>query len=203
MKKTKLILIAALGICMLGFMPTVLGKADVRPIEDFTATNENIAAWADTDTNLIVLLHIPFQTIAECDISGSVLERELKDGQMLYKVNLHVKGASLLVFWIEPDWHLIWTPIFIGTMDYYFSTTMIVEGELGGPVPNLWDVWFFGGGESLRSQITGSGTGVFTEYADDFGLDFTPGDSAKLKLVQVGILKGDEMVWPVEVLNFH
>ena len=201
MKKTKIILLVTLGICMLGFMPTVLGKANSRPIEDFTATNENIAAWANSD--FVVLLHIPLQVIADCDPTGSVLERDLKDGRILYKVNLHVKGADLLVFINEIDWHLIWTPIFVGTMDYYFTTTMIVEGELGGPVPNIWDVWFFGGGETLRSQITGSGTGVFTEYCDDYGFDFTPGDSGNIKITQVGILKPEGTVWPAELIFFH
>ena len=206
MKRTKIILIAALGICMLSFMPSVFGKANSRPIEDFTATNENIAAFANSD--YVVLLHIPVEVIADCNPSGSVLERDLKDGRILYKVNLHVDGAALLVFVNELNWHLIWQPIFIGTMDYYFASTMIVEGELGDPVPNLWDVWFFGGGEDVRAQITGSGTGVFTDFVDDYELNFTPGDSGKVEIVQVGITKPEghpfyPSLWPVESIFFH
>ena len=209
MKKTKMILIVTLGICMLSFMPVVVGKADSRPIEDFTATNAYVAAWLDPESGLTIFPHgfwvtpSGLETIADCEYHGSILERDLKDGRILYKVSLHVKGASLMVFWNEPDWHLIWKPIFVGTMDYYFTTTIIVEGELGDPVPNLWDVWFFGGGETLRSQISGSGTGEFTNNVNDYNLDFNPGDSAKLKIVQVGISKPKGEVWPVEVLHFH
>ncbi|UCC19569.1 MAG: hypothetical protein JSV62_15955 [Promethearchaeota archaeon] len=39
MKKTKIILLAALGICFLCFLPSVLGTANLRPITDFTDTN--------------------------------------------------------------------------------------------------------------------------------------------------------------------
>ncbi|MFW9818798.1 MAG: hypothetical protein ACFFE5_04245, partial [Candidatus Thorarchaeota archaeon] len=59
MKKTKIILLVTFGICILGFMPAVLGTANSRPISDFTDTNDEtgVAAWLDPNTNLIIFPH--------------------------------------------------------------------------------------------------------------------------------------------------
>jgi hypothetical protein len=94
--------------------------------------------------------------------------------------------------------------IFVGEMDYSFTAAVIVEGEMGGPVPNLIDVWFFGAGEAPYSHITGSGTGTF--IVDAFG--FTAGDTANVKVNQVGLTKPEGHpfypgMWPVELVFFH
>ena len=209
MKKTKIILVAALGICLLSFIPAVVGKADVRPISAFTDTNDYIGAWVDTESNLIIFPHGFFVTppgmhavIADCEHYGSVLERDLKDGSILYKVNLHVKGAYMLVgdYGINPY-------VFEGEMDYYFTATIIVyEAELGDALPSLcWDIWWPDTevpgyepiGECTTSHLTGSGTGEF--LVDAFG--FTAGDTAKVKVNQVGLFGGT--FWPVEIVFFH
>ena len=217
MKKTKIILVAALGICMLSFMPAVVGKADVRPISAFTATNVNVAAWGDHEGELILMPHgrswvSPVETIADCDPGGSLLVRELKDGRILYKVNLHVKGAFMEMFWNLKipgiPWYLF-PPIFVGEMDYYFSAIIIVEEEIGDPVPTFRDVWFgVIPGKSPFSQITGSGTGEFTEYGGSLGLGFITGATAKVKLNQVGMNKPEGHpfypgMWPAELVFFH
>ncbi len=205
MKKTKIILLATLGICMLSFMPAVVGKADVRPISAFTDTNDYVAAWLDPVSNLIIFPHGFFVTpqgmevITDCEHHGSVLERELKNGDILYKIGLHVKGAYMLVgdYGINPY-------VFEGEMDYYFTATIIVyEAELGDALPNLlWDIWWPDPtqepiGECTTSHLTGSGTGTF--LVDAFG--FTAGDTAKVKVNQVGLF-GDTF-WPVELVFFH
>lgn len=207
MKKTKIILVATLGICMLSLMPAVVAKADVRPISDFTDTNDytGVAAWVDPESNIIIFPHGFYVTppgtnlITDCEHSGSVLERDLKDGRILYKINLHVKGAYMLVgdYLINPF-------VFEGEMDYNFQATLIVEGEFGGPVPSLFDVWFLGAGESPFSHISGSGTGTF--LVDAFG--FTAGDTAKVKVIQTGITKPEGHplypgMWPIEFIFFH
>lgn len=205
MKKTKIILVATLGICMLSFMPAVVGAANSRPISAFTDTNDYVAAWADPETNLIIFPHgfyvtpIGMEVIADCEHHGSVLERELKDGSISYKINLHVKGAYMLV----GDWGI--NPyVFEGEMDYYFTATIIVyEGELGDDLPNLvWDIWWPDPtlppiGECTTSHITGSGTGTF--LVDAFG--FTAGDTAKVKVNQVGLFGAT--FWPVEIIFIH
>ncbi len=204
MKKTKIILLATLGICLLSFMPAVVGKADVRPISDFTDTNDYIAAWLDPETNLIIFPHGFYvapgvEVIADCEHHGSVLERDLKDGRILYRINLHVKGAYMLVgdYGVNPF-------VFEGEMDYSFTAVVIVEGEFGGPVPDLFEVWFLGAGEAPYSHITGSGTGTF--LVDAFG--FTAGDTAKVEVNQVGLTKPEghpfyPAMWPVELVFFH
>ena len=208
MKKRNIILIVVLGVCMLSFMPAVAAKADVRPIGDFTATNDYVAAFADPESNLIIFPHGFYVTpwgmevISDCEHSGSVQEKDLKNGQIMYKINLHVKGAYMLV----GDWGV--NPyVFEGEMDYFFQATVILyEGELGGPVPNLLEIWFPEAffppgtdpiGEGVSSHVTGSGTGTF--LIDAFG--FTAGDTAKVKVTQVGLF-GDSF-WPVEIIFFH
>jgi hypothetical protein len=128
-------------------------------------------------------------------------------------VNLHVKGATTWVFWLEENWNLK-SPVFIGEMDYYFSATMIVyEGNLGDPVPNLWIISFpdfFGMdpiGECTKSHMTVSGTGTFTAYAEELGLGIS-GDSVNVKMNQVGLTKPEghpfyPALWPVENIFFH
>ena len=205
MKKTKIILLATLGICMLSFMPVVVAKADVRPISAFTDTNGYVAAWMDPETNLIIFPHgfwvtpLGTEVITDCEHYGSVLVKELKNGDILYKINLHVKGAFMYVgdYPFNPY-------VFEGEMDYTFTVTIIIyDGELSDPVPNLLQLWFpieFPGGpegETVFSHLTGSGTGIF--QVDAFG--FTVGDTAKVKVNQVGLF-GDTF-WPVEIVFFH
>ena len=205
MKKTKIVFLATIGICLLSFIPSVAAPANVRPIEDFTATNDYVAAFLDPESNLIVFPHGFFvapgvEVISDCEHHGSVLERDLKDGNIMYKIDLHVKGAYMLVgdYGINPF-------VFEGEMDYSFTVTIILyDGVYGGPVPNLLLIWFpdaFGLeepiGEGVSSHITASGTGTF--LVDAFG--YTAGDTAKVKMNQVGLF-GDAF-WPVEIVFFH
>ena len=210
MKRTKIILLATLGICILSFVPAVVGTAETRPISAFTATNPNVAGWADPESGLTVLPHGFYlfglgglESIAECDHHGSVLVKDLKDGRILYKVNLHVKGASMFVVNAT-------TLIFAGEMDYSFQATMIVyDGELSDPVPYLLAIWFPGVlgiepiGEGTFSHITGSGDGTFVDDYAAIRLGFAPGASAKLKINQVGILTPEGDKWPVELIFIH
>lgn len=222
MKKTRIILLATLGLCMLSFIPAALGAAESRPISAFTDTNRNIAGWGDPESGLTILPHGFFvvngidglESIAECDHHGSVRVKELKSGDILYKVNLHVKGASMFVV----DQYSL---IFVGEMDYNFQVTMIVyDGELSDPVPNLLMIWFPEFfkiepiGESTFSHITGSGTGVFVNDTVAIELGFAPGATAKVKVNQVGIAKPPEHpqidplidpnnMWPVDFIFFH
>ena len=206
MKKTKIILVVALGICMLSFMPTVLGKANKGPISAFTDTNPDVVGWGDTETNLAVFPHgfvWDQETIVDCDHHGFVLVRELKDGRILFQVNLHVKGAYMYVVWMDT-----YGLVFEGEMDYFFSLILIVEGDISDPVPNLFNV-FLGiePGETPFMHITGGGTGTFTDYGEELGLGVS-GESAKLKVNQVGITKPEghpfyPQMWPVELVFFH
>ena len=214
MNKTKTILLVTLGICMMSFIPAALGQANIRPIKDFTDTNAipglpPLAAWASLEINLTMIPHgwPPVETLADCNPKGYVLERDLKDGRISYKVDLHVKGATAYVFWgLQEDL----PPVFIGEINYYFSATIIVyEGNLGDPVPNLWMIWFpeFFGidpiGETTKTHITASGTGTFTAFAEELGLGIS-GASVKVKINQVGLIKpGDQELWPVEIIFFH
>jgi len=213
----KLLTITTFGIFILLFSTLVQATATTRPISDFTATNNYVAAWSDPESGLTIFPHgfyiFPgLESIEDCIHSGSVLERDLKDGRILYQIVLHVKGALTFV---TSSLGLI----FQGTMDYTFQATIIVyEGTLGDPVPNLIVIWFpeFFGidpiGEGIFSHITGTGTGTFIDDDTAIALGFNPGDSAKVKVNQVGILKSEDhpsydgeslTMWPVELVFFR
>ena len=217
LKKTKIILFATLGVCLFSFIPTVLGAANNRPITDFTDTNDNVAAWADPESELIIFPHGWYiygfpsgpQSIADCIVSGSVLEKDLKDGLIMYKVNLHVKGALMVVANFTDG-----TILVEGEMEYLFQVTLIIyDGVLGDPVPNLLEIWFPGIflppgtdpiGEVTFSHLTGRGTGTFLVDA----LGFTAGDAVNVKVNQVGLTKPEghpfyPELWPVELIFFH
>ncbi|MFX1454621.1 MAG: hypothetical protein ACFFDB_04540 [Promethearchaeota archaeon] len=221
MKKTNIFLLATMGICIFCFLPSVLGTANVRPITDFTDTNAipglpPLAAWQSYEDNLVMVPHGFFETIADCNPEGFVLERDLKDGRILYQVNLHVKGATTYVFWLQNDLPLV----FIGEIDYYLKATLIIyEGNLGDPVPNLWMIWFpeFFGidpiGESGKIHLTAIGTGTFTAYAEVVGLG-SEGETANVKLDQIFLPKPEDHpqidpqidihgFWPVEHIYIY
>ncbi|MFW9969732.1 MAG: hypothetical protein ACFFDF_05990 [Candidatus Odinarchaeota archaeon] len=130
------------------------------------------------------------ESIADCNPSGSVLEQALKDGQMMYKVNLHVKGALMVVANSSDG-----TVLVEGVMDYFFQVKILVyEGELGDPVPNLLQIWWPGIflppgtppiGEGPFVHLTGTGTGTMQVNA----LGFNAGDSVHVKINQVGLTK--------------
>ncbi|MFX1241901.1 MAG: hypothetical protein ACFFA7_11700 [Promethearchaeota archaeon] len=213
---TSLGTVSTFGLLLILFSTSVLAISTVRPISDFTATNDNIAAWADTDSGLIMFPHGWFiygfpsgpQSIAECMPSGSVLEQELKDGQMMYKVNLHVEGALMVIANISSGIVLV-----EGVMNYFFQGNMLIyDGELGDPVPNLLQVWFPGVflppgtppiGEGTFSHLTGTGTGIMQVDA----LGFNAGDTVHVKINQVGLYKPEghphyPQMW-TEILVFN
>ncbi|MFW9782906.1 MAG: hypothetical protein ACFFFB_11550 [Candidatus Heimdallarchaeota archaeon] len=231
MRRTKLITslttVAAMGLLLIFFSSSVLAIATTRPISDFTDTNNNIAAWADPESGLTIFPHgwyvfgFPdaLESIADCNPSGSVLEKDLKDGRIMYQVNLHVKGATMV---IASDVILV-----IGEMDYIFQVTIILyDGELGDPVPNLLEIWFpeafpWGDplidpiGEGTFSHITGKGTGTFLDPNMALYYGFDPDEEVKVKVNEVGLLDKDfedghpnyypdlEQFWPVEIVFFH
>lgn len=216
MKRTKYIIsmitLTAIGLMLILFSTSVLA-ATKRPISDFTDTNNNIAAWSDPESGLTIFPHGWFllgfpeapESIADCNPSGSVVEKELNDGSIMYKVNLHVKGALMLV---ASDILLV-----VGEMDYHLQVTIIVyDGELGGPVPNLLEIWFpelflppesDPIGEGTFSHLTGEGTGTFLDGNIALYYGFDPDEEVKVKVNQVGILRPDEEFWPVELVFFH
>ena len=235
MKRTKciksLITLTAIGLMLILFSTSVFA-AEKRPISAFTDTNDNIAAWASpmgTESPLDDLTLFPHgwylfpfiipepqpQTIADCNPTGSVVVRPLKGGEILYKVDLHVKGALIYIA------DIYGAVLFEGEMDYHFQATVILyDGELSDPIPNLLWIWFpeffLPGlppiGEGSFSHLTGEGTGTFVDDAAALEFGFNLGDTANVKINQVGILKPEDHPtydgedfshWPVEFIFFH
>ena len=78
-------------------------------------------------------------------------------------------------------------------MDYYFAITIIVHGEFDDPIPWLWDVWFFGGGEFISTVLIASGTGTFT----------ASGEAGNVKIIMFATLVDGVMEWPIETISFY
>ena len=224
-----MISLTAIGLMLLLFSTSVFA-ATQKPISAFTETNNNIAAWEDPESGLTLYPHGWFiygfpvgpDTISECNPTGKVSETQLKDGGMMYKILLHVKGALMVV-------GIGLTPLVIGEMDYTFQATIIVyEGEPGDPVPNLLEIWFPGFflsglppiGEGTFSHLTGKGTGSFLDPEMALYYGFDPEEEVKVKVNEVGLLDKDfedghpnyyvdptmwpvEQFWPVEIVFLH
>jgi hypothetical protein len=233
-KRTRLVssMMAATSIALILilFSTSVSATAITRPISDFTDTNNNISAWGDPDSGLTIFPQGWYvfgypdapQSIADCIHSGTVVEKALKDGSIMYKVDLHVKGAMMVVANNTPDNPDIPNVLVVGEMDYHFQATFILyKGELGDLVPNLLQIWFpqfflpAGAepiGEGIFSHLTGKGTGTFSSAAAAYYFGFNPDDVVKVKVSQVGIIKPvdhpsydgvDLNMWPVEIVFFH
>jgi hypothetical protein len=231
---TSLMTLTAIGIMLILFSTSVLA-ATIKPISAFTDTNDNIAAWADPESGLTIFPHGwfiygfdpvtgPFSPdpIADCYPSGSVQVKDLKDGSIMYKIDLHVKGALMVVADSNTG-----TILVEGEMDYHFQVTMIVyDGELNDPVPNLLEIWMpdmfpwenpLGDpiGKGTFSHLTGTGTGTFLNPDMALAYGFDPEKEVKVKVNMVGMLDKDfeeghpnyypdlEQFWPVEIVFFH
>lgn len=229
MKRTKLMTglmtATSIGLILIFISTTVLAATTVGPISNFTDTNNNIAAWADPESELIIFPHGWFvygfpdapQSIADCEPSGSVQEKDLKDGRIMYKVDLHVKGAVMVV-----GAYLSGEILLVGEMDYHFQITMIAfDAGMGDPVPNILQIWFPefflppGSepiGEGIFTHLTGQGTGTFLDANMALYYGFDPDEEVKVTVNQVGILKpidhptydGEDLLhYPVEIVFFH
>jgi len=236
---TSVITLTAIGLMLMLFSTSVFA-ATKKPISAFTETNDSIAAWQDPDSGLSLYPHGWYiygfpgpESIAACNPTGKVSETQLKDGGMMYKILLHVKGALMVVTRViydemgEPVDEIV---LVEGEMDYTFQATIIVyEGEPGDPVPNLLQIWFPGYflppgsapiGEGIFSHLTGKGTGSFldADMALYYGFDLE--EEVKVKVNEVGLLDKDfeeghpnyyvdpemwpvEQFWPVEIVFFH
>ena len=202
MKKTKLILLTTLGICIISIMPAVVAMSDHRSISEFAATNDYVTAWSDPESNLVILPHAyavapGVEVISDCKYSGSVIEKELEDGRILYKVNLHVKDAWMFVAYMGKGL------IIEGEMDYFFTVHMIIEGTFGGPIPNFIDV-IYGGGEIKSVAIIGKGTGTFMDNDAVIELGYTPGATVKAFVFQVAVFDQEigDLEWLLELVRF-
>lgn len=201
--------LATIGIVLLLFSTSVqaCGSYAIRPISDFTDTNTDIAGWGDPEWDPVLIAvpcgsdyGAPMQHIADTIHYGFVLEKDLGDGRIMYKIFLYVKGAILQIFynvgtWWLPDENGIYQQLmFTGEMDYFFTTTIIAHNwEFGGPVPWLWSIWFLGGGETLSQILIAYGTGILTES----------GAAANVKITMVGMLVDGVYSWPIETIEFY
>ncbi|MFX0026941.1 MAG: hypothetical protein ACFE8M_11075 [Candidatus Hermodarchaeota archaeon] len=208
----KLVLVATIGflICI----PTVQGYygqgGTTRPLDpDFREATDDIAAWGDTDTNLVVGFHGMYiewwhggepypQTIWDCNPQGYILEEELDETHVMITVKLCIRGAYLRIWELVPQFTK-YDPILIGTINYYFQIKFIHEARPGDPIPWLYEVYFFGYGQILDLRLLAFGKG---EFLVPYGR-FEPGDCAR-------VILGGVMTWdpdtgfsyPVEYLAF-
>jgi len=155
-----------------------------------TMTGTPFGTWRGF-TNIESKLVIHFDWVAlnnEIEYTGFVLEREMPDGSLKIKVDLHVKGIYFELYklpddWVgqQPAWMYIEELVLIGTMDYTFQFEFILDKEIPGgyiwwldmdipsrlrepgeELPSFWKIWYIGdfiGACDLTFIFTGMGSG--------------------------------------------
>jgi len=226
MKKSTLLKISiplAIAIVFLSCASTVLAASDnskvtFRPLSDWAANNPSIfygwGGWppgADNPNYRIFLADFfSGNPPPEGTYDGYIKERELSDGRALVTVYLILEDAP---FWlgVVPNFPFPSDP----SVQIFENAKIIKYREVieffipfpGAPISNLWDI---GLGDYTFMSAVGHGTGIFTDYAENFG--FTSGEKGMMIINQRGLVHaalrngfkgalGD--LFPVEIINVH
>ena len=131
-KKTKLLLVAVLGLLVFSFIPQTLAYNVInRSFDDWfyemggvNHLNDNLGVW--TSGQLIVYPQFGYEegfiSILDSDYHGHILEREMSDGRHMITVQIHVKGAPVTAY--DPDNYAV---LFDGEMNYLFQLKFIIN----------------------------------------------------------------------------
>jgi len=219
------------------------GRVTQRPIEDwlnaqwdtvfgwfgYDVENWGMCDFVSPDSLLVAKTGLPFPyilsdenglVIGETTFGGHITERVLNDGRTLITVHLSVWNAPLTVFFFPELADHVWgdppgprpTALLGSYEDGYIDYKMVFKFYIGGPgndIPFCWDAFY----DYISMNIVGTGYGVFTDHAADFG--FTPGATGMLKLHQICLYKPDFKIdhpnydplygdlWLVETVELH
>lgn len=230
----KLILLAAVGMLLCSFIPAVAasqgkGRVTIRPIDDWLINNPfGSLDFVSPDSNLVIKMGFPFPgpvldevvlVEGETEFGGFILERVLNDGRAEVTVHLFAKNTPMTVFNWDEFAYYVWgggpRPDAIlgswadGYMDHYkFEMKFILDGP-GQEIPFIWALFDYDILISLK--IVGTGYGIFTEHAAEFG--FTPGAQGKAFINQILLFKPQlnpdhpkmyyPELWPIETVEIH
>lgn len=241
-KLTLMVITVILVLSFIPFVAAVNGngKVTTRPIEDwlnaqwdavlpYDAENWGMCDFVSPDSNLVAKMGFPFPfilsdenglVIGETTFGGYITERVLNDGRALITVHLNVWNAPLTVFYFPELVDYVWgdppgprpSAILGSYDDGYIDYKMVFKFLIGGPgddMPFCWDAY----NNYISMNLIGTGYGVLTDHAADFGL--TPGAIGMLKLHQICLFKPDfgedhpnydplyGDLWPVETVEIH
>ena len=217
------------------------GKVTKRPIDDwlnvqwdtvfdwfgYDVENWGMADFVSPYSSLVAKMGFPFPyilsdenglVIGETTFRGHITERALEDGRALITVHLSVWNAPLTVFFFPELADHVWgsgpRPLALlgayedGYIDYKMVFKFYLD-EPGDDIPFCWDAF----NSYISLNIIGTGYGVLTDHAADFG--FTPGATGMLKLHQLVLIKPDLKedhpkysplygeLWLVETIEIH
>ena len=185
-------------------------KVKIRPIEDWLIANnlvddQPMGYMVDFDRNLAIQPHLIdpsytpygyYKLPMDCDYNGFVLEKMLKDNNILVSVHLRVKDAPFYVF-IPYGPIPSGTPLVSGEMDYIYQFTFTIDLDTLGPddfdedgniiyMPWWWYVWVTFTLESVL--IFGRGSG---EFVNPYG-SWEVGDTVKMNTMHFLVVVGED-----------
>lgn len=227
-KIIRLVLIVLVITTILGCIPIAMacggkGKINIRPIEAWPLEDMvPLGGMQDWDKDLLVwpFLVDPENFIWDVsynDRKGFILERELKDNEILASVNLRVKGAP---FYITIPSDGLGTPVFYGVMDFMYQLRFTIDLDTLGPddydddgniIYQPWWWYVLDLNTYISVFVCGSGSGEFVDSYDGY----EAGDTAKMNtihfMVHVEDYKGPLLYNPyglngvilVDNINFH
>ena len=195
----------------------------------YDVENWGMSDFVSPDSNLVAKMGIPFPFIlsdenglvnGETTFGGHITERVLNDGSALVTVHLFVWNAPLTVFYFPELSAHVWPapgelpgprPLALlgaygdGYIDYKMVFKFILDGP-GEDMPFCFDAF----NNYISIHIVGTGYGILTNHAADFG--FTPGAAGMLKLHQIALAKPEDHpnydpiygdFWPIETVEIH
>ncbi|MFX0039105.1 MAG: hypothetical protein ACFFCY_10285 [Promethearchaeota archaeon] len=215
MEKKKILLLMVLGICVLSFIPAVLGATNekIRSLDEWGELNYSFGYWYAGNR---ILFFDDWYDNPQVTFDGFILEKEISDGSLDVRVNLYVHNLPCIIGefrLIGDEYQLFW--IFEGVGEFhYFNHFTMDDGDYGIQLPNIYDIWdgFFyeNGLHWLGEHFVGYGPGDY--YEDDISTsDPVP---AKFSLKGLGIaianlpddhpLRGfAPVIWAGEFIEIH
>lgn len=198
----------------------------------YDVENWGMCDFVSPDSLLVAKMGLPFPfilsgenglVIGKTTFGGHITERVLNDERALVTVHLYVWNAPLTVFFFPELAAHVWPapgelpgprPLALlgGWEDGYIDYKMIFKFILDTPGD---DMPFYGDAFNnyISLNIIGTGYGILTDHAADFG--FTPGATGMLKLHQISLFKPDFKeshpnydpiygdLWPVETVEIQ
>ncbi len=170
-----------------------------RPLSHYLKNNPSVFYWwygpyPNYEYRLDLANFLPFgegTPPPRGTYDGYIEEEEMPDGRAEITVYLTLHDAP---FWLrsssEPD-----KLVMEGMVDWYFEVERFIIEKPGAEIPFILDIPY--PDDYLLIAGSGTGYGIFTEFAEDFG--FTPGVEGMFYLFQYG----EGFYWPYEMLDVY
>jgi hypothetical protein len=208
MKRSNLVKFSVLLVVALVFLSCVSSvnakghkeKVKYRPLRHYTKNNPSVFYWwygpsPTYEYRLDLANYLPLgegTPPPKGTYDGYIEERELPDGRAEITVYLTLHDAPFWLWnWMEGNL------VLEGMIDFYFEIEKFIIERPGAEIPFILDILY--PDNWLVIFGSGSGHGIFTEFADGF----TQGAEGMFSLFQYCYVEDGIDYWPYEILNVH